>query len=142
MNFTSNKYRVIFYEKDGCSGNKKQQKLLSMHAISFHTKSLIDTVWDFEKLNSFFYGLEKDEIINPFAPQIKNGEIDISKLSKDQLVNMMCKNPILIKRPLLVIGENKICGFDIEKINKYTNRNICESIEISTCLSSKQCKSV
>ena len=142
MNFTKDKYKVIFYEKTGYSGNKRQQKLLSIHGISFHTKSLLDTKWDKTTLSSFFIGLSKDDIINKSAPQIKNKEIDITKLSKDELIELMCKNPILIKRPLLTIGNNKICGFDIEKINKTFKSNICESIQIETCLSSDPCVSV
>ncbi len=141
MQFSTDRYRVIFYEKTGCSGNERQKKLLSNHGISFQTRSLLDTKWDKESLNPFFNGLEKEDMVNKFAPQVKNGEIDIAALSKDELVELMINEPILIKRPLLEIGANKICGFDIEKINQYLNSDICESIKISTCLSSDPCVS-
>jgi len=139
MNFTDNKYKVVFYEKTGCAGNKRQQKLLTIHGISFETRSLLDTYWDKETLSEFFNGIKKDDIINKFAPKIKSGEINIEKLSKVELIDMMCKEPILIKRPLLEIGDNKICGFDIENINRLLNSNICEEVKISTCQSSDRC---
>lgn len=139
MTFSVDKYKVVFYEKTGCSGNERQKALLTRHGISFETRSLLDTPWNQEELNSFFTDLEKDDMVNKFAPKIKNGEININSLQKDELIQMMIDEPILIKRPLIQIGENKICGFDIEKINEYLNSEICESIKISTCQSSDPC---
>ena len=139
MNFSTNRFNVIFYEKTGCAGNERQKTLLQKNGISFQTKSLLDTKWDKESLKEFFLELEKEDIINKFAPKIKNNELDISKLSKDELVEIMCKEPILIKRPLIEIGDKKICGFDIEKINQYLGSSICKHISISTCQSSDPC---
>lgn len=139
MKFTDDRFKVVFYEKTGCCGNEKQKKVLSLQGISFETKSLLDTVWDNDTLKPFFVGLDKDDIVNKFAPKIKNNQLNIDTLSKDELISMMCEEPILIKRPLLEIGEVKICGFDIEKINQTLQSNICEKISVGTCQSSDRC---
>lgn len=81
-------------------------------------------------------------MVNPFAPQIKNNEIDIKNLSKDEAINLMIKTPILIKRPLMEINGNKICGFDVEKINKILNLKIDTDKKINSCLSSDSCTNV
>lgn len=135
-------YNFTFYEKTGCSGNAKQKELLKSHNISFSVKSLLDTSWTKETLSEFFKGLEIKDIFNPFAPQIRDKEIDISKLSKDEAINLMIKNPILIKRPLLDINGVKICGFDIEKINELLNVNIDTNKKLNTCSSSDSCTNV
>lgn len=135
-------YNLTFYEKTGCSGNAKQKELLKSHNISFSVKSLLDTKWTSESLNQFFEGLEVIDIFNPFAPQIRDKEIDISKLSFDEAINLMIQNPILIKRPLLDINGVKICGFDIEKINKLLNTNIDTNKKLNTCSSSDSCTNV
>lgn len=135
-------YNFTFYEKTGCSGNAKQKELLKSHNISFSVKSLLDTSWTKETLNEFFKGLEIKDIFNPFAPQIRDKEIDISKLSKDEAIELMIKNPILIKRPLLDINGVKICGFDIEKINELLNVNIDTNKKLNTCSSSDSCTNV
>ena len=135
-------YNFTFYEKTGCSGNAKQKELLKSHNISFSVKSLLDTSWSKETLNEFFKGLEIKDIFNPFAPQIRDKEIDISKLSKDEAIELMIKNPILIKRPLLDINGVKICGFDIEKINELLNTNIDTNKKLNTCSSSDSCTNV
>ena len=135
-------YNFTFYEKTGCGGNAKQKELLKSHNISFSVKSLLDTPWTVETLSEFFKGLEVIDIFNPFAPQIRDKEIDISKLSFDEAINLMIQNPILIKRPLLDINGTKICGFDIEKINNLLNVNIDTNKKLNSCSSSDSCTNV
>jgi len=142
MQFTPNRYTIVFYEKKGCAGNQRQKKVLETHGLSYQTKSLLDAPWTKESLEPFFQGLNKSAMINQFAPKIKNSEINIEDYTKEELIKLMCEEPILIKRPLLQIGEHNICGFDIEQINKLLDTNICESISISTCQSEDPCKSV
>ena len=139
MNFKTTPLQITFYEKPGCAGNEKQKKLLLENGIRFETKSILDTKWDKKTLSLFFKKLEKEDIINKFAPQIKKGELEISKISKDDLIDLMCKNPILIKRPLLEIGDYKICGFNIEKINTLLVGKIPTDINISTCQKGDSC---
>lgn len=136
------KKRVVFYEKTGCAGNKKQKELLKSHGVEFEVKSLLDTKWTKESLNSFFEGLDKEKIVNQFAPQVKKGEINISKLSKDELVELMLDEPILIKRPLIEVEETKVCGFDIAKLNSALNLDLDSKKEIGTCQSSDPCTTV
>jgi arsenate reductase (glutaredoxin) len=141
MSFTPNKFTIIFYEKPGCAGNHKQKTVLKNQGLSFQTKSILDTPWTSDSLSLFFKNLEKKDIINPFAPKIKNKELDIDTISKEELIELMCQEPILIKRPLLEIGEQKLCGFDINAINEIFDIEICGNIKISTCQSIDLCKS-
>ena len=135
-------YNFTFYEKTGCGGNAKQKELLKSHNISFSVKSLLDTPWTVETLSEFFKGLELVDMFNPFAPQIRDKQIDINTLSKDEAIELMIKNPILIKRPLLDINGVKVCGFDIEKINELLNVNIDTNKKLNTCSSSDSCTNV
>lgn len=135
-------YNFLFYEKTGCAGNARQKELLKSYGINFEVRSLLDTKWTYEELNSFFENLSVEEIFNPFAPQIKVGEINIKNLSKDEAINLMIKNPILIKRPLLQINKVKICGFEIEKINELLKVNIKTDEKINSCSSGDLCTSV
>jgi len=139
MNFKPNPLQIIFYEKPGCVGNDKQKKLLLANGIHFETKSILDTKWDKNTLSLFFKDLKNKDIINQFAPQIKTKELDISQISKEELINLMCKNPILIKRPLLEIGDDKICGFNLKKINTLLASKISADSNISTCQKGDSC---
>lgn len=142
MTFSTKQNDVVFYEKTGCAGNQRQKKVLTSQGISFEVRSLLDTKWTPKILGEFFTNLDKMDIVNQSAPKIKNNEIDLNALSKDEIVTLMCSEPILIKRPLLEIGDKKVCGFDIEKINQILNSKIDENLEIPTCLSSDKCTTV
>jgi nitrogenase-associated protein len=132
------KKKIVFYEKPGCLGNKKQKELLKENGLELEVKSILDTKWDKKTLESFFIGLEKYEIVNESAPKIKKGEIDLNSITKEQLIYKMISDPILIKRPLIIAGESNICGFDIEKLNESLNLNISTTKKIGVCESSNE----
>lgn len=139
-NFTF--YNFLFFEKSGCGGNARQKELLKKHNITFEVRDLLNTKWSYEDLVGYFDGLEIVDMFNSFAPQVRDREIDITKLSKDEAINLMIKNPILIKRPLMQINGVKICGFDIDKINQLLKSNIQTDKKINNCLSGDKCTSV
>lgn len=139
-NFTF--YNFLFFEKSDCGGNARQKELLKKHNITFEVRDLLNTKWSYEDLVGYFDGLEVADMFNSFAPQVRDKEIDITKLSKDEAINLMIKNPILIKRPLMQINGTKICGFDIDKINQLLNLNIQTDKKINNCLSGDKCTSV
>lgn len=131
--------KVIFYEKTGCNGNYRQKELLKSYGISFETRSILDIKWDKSTLEAFFEGLSTKEMINPFAPQLKNDSFDLNSYTKEELIERMIKEPILIKRPLLEVGEVKLCGFDIETLNSLLNIKMPIPKDINACLSSDEC---
>lgn len=133
------KKKVTFYEKTGCLGNKRQKEVLKANGVEFEVKSMLDTKWDKTTLESFFEDLEKEQIVNETAPKIKSGEIDVASLTKEQLIYKMISDPILIKRPLIIVGDTKICGFDIPKLNSALNLKLDTKKEIGTCQSSDSC---
>jgi len=137
------KKKIVFYEKPGCLGNKKQKELLKANGLEFEVKSILDTKWDKKTLESFFVGLEKNEIVNETAPKIKNGEIDLNSITKEQLIYKMINDPILIKRPLIIVEDNKICGFDMARLNDVLDLKLDTKKQIGTCQSSSDsCTSV
>lgn len=136
------KPNVLFYEKTGCAGNARQKKLLKSCGVDFEVKSLLDTQWSKATLEPFFKGLTPKEMFNPFSPAIKNNEIDIANITYDEAVEMMIKEPILIKRPLIQINESYYCGFDIALLNEALNIDMDRPKDINSCTSSDVCTTV
>jgi len=133
MFFKTTPYDLIFYGKVGCAGNTKQKALLKKHDISYDDRDILNTSWSKEQLQGFFAGLENEAIINQSAPQIKKGQVDLS-ISQEALIDLMLESPILIKRPLIEIGEYKLCGFDIDKINTLLNKDMEQVNDINKCV--------
>ncbi len=139
MVFTRPK-KVIFYEKPGCAGNGRQKELLRKYGVDFEVCSMLSNKWDKATLEAFFEGLSKEEIINPFATKITSGEFDPNSYTKEQIIDEMLREPLLIKRPLIEVDDVKLCGFDIAKLNALLNVNMPEPKDINACLSSDRCE--
>ena len=73
------------------------------------------------------------EWFNPAAPAIKNGEIFPETLDEASAMELLMSNPILIRRPLMVIGSEKLCGFDADKVSEILER-IVEPMPKINCL--------
>jgi nitrogenase-associated protein len=133
---------VVFYEKKGCGGNARQKALLKNAGVEFEVKDILNVVWTKELLESFFKELSVENIFNMSALKIKNNALDITVLSKEEAIELMIKEPILIKRPLLEINQTKVCGFDIDTINELLHIRMPKPKDINECKSNTPYKSV
>lgn len=109
--------RVIFYEKPGCGGNNRQKKLLAACGIEVEARDLLNEPWTPDALKPFFVGKPLEQWFNPAAPRVKSGEVIPEKVdSPDAALAMMVEDPYLIRRPLMQMGEVRLCGFDADEV--------------------------
>ncbi|MEH2258568.1 ArsC/Spx/MgsR family protein [Nostoc sp.] len=111
--------RVIFYSKPGCKGGTKQKVLLTAAGHEVIPYNLLTEPWTVEQLRSFFGDRPVAEWFNLSSPKIKSGEIVPEKTDAQTALQLMLKEPLLIRRPLLEIGERREVGFDVEKIDAW-----------------------
>lgn len=109
---------VIFYKKPGCVTNAKQKTRLRNAGCMVIERNILKHQMDKEDMSTFFEGKPIEKWFNPNAPLIVNEEVDVSKLSRDEALELLVSNPIMIKRPLLIIKNKKMSGFDQEKIEE------------------------
>jgi len=110
---------VIFYEKPGCTNNKKQKALLIAAGHTVIAENLLIIAWTKEKLRTFFGSLPVSEWFNPSAPRIKSGEVNPLQLTEETALELMIEDPLLIRRPLIQVGDVLAVGFNLEKINDW-----------------------
>ncbi|ABA20077.1 Nitrogenase-associated protein [Trichormus variabilis ATCC 29413] len=106
--------RVIFYEKPGCKGGTRQKVLLTAAGHEVITYNLLTEPWTVERLRSFFGDRPVTDWFNRSAPQIKSGEIVPEQLDEQTALLLMLREPLLIRRPLLQVGDRREVGFDVE----------------------------
>jgi len=109
---------IIFYEKPGCINNTKQKKLLEAAGYSLVEKDLLAEKWDPKVLRRYFGNLPVNKWFNPSAPAIKNAEVNLEKLCETEALAMMVKDPILIRRPLMKLGDTYKAGFDTDILDE------------------------
>ncbi len=111
--------RVIFYEKPGCQGGTKQKVLLTAAGHEVVAYSLLTEPWTVERLRSFFGSRPVADWFNRSSPRIKSGEVVPEKLDEQKALVLMLQDPLLIRRPLLQIGDRREVGFDVEKLDAW-----------------------
>ncbi|MBD2502359.1 ArsC/Spx/MgsR family protein [Anabaena azotica] len=111
--------RVIFYEKPGCKGGTRQKVLLTAAGHEVITYNLLTEPWTVERLRSFFGDRPVGEWFNRSAPQIKSGEVVPEQLDEQTALFLMLREPLLIRRPLIQVGDRREVGFDVETLDAW-----------------------
>jgi nitrogenase-associated protein len=110
---------VIFYEKPGCANNTRQKQILEQAGHRIVSMNLLANVFTASELRAFFGDKPVADWLNRAAPQIKAAEIIPEDLSETEALELMLANPLLIRRPLLQVGEQRDSGFDQDRVNNW-----------------------
>jgi nitrogenase-associated protein len=124
---------VVFYEKPGCSGNQRQKALLLAAGHHIIAKNLLAEAWRAQELRAFFGQLPVSDWFNPNAPDLKSGLIQPDQLDEHSALALMLANPLLIRRPLLQVGEQRHVGFDQEQIDQWIGLSIKNDQNLEQC---------
>jgi len=122
---------VVFYEKPFCAANAKQKQILRSSDCTLIERNLLEHGLDAEGLRSFMGDMSVSEWFNPAAPAIKNGKIFPNDLDEEEAMKLLMSDPILIRRPLMIIGTEKLCGFDAVKVAEILDRTVEEMPKIN-----------
>lgn len=103
---------VIFWEKPGCINNTRQKQLLRAAGHQVVNRNLLTEPWNAGLLRRFFGDSPITAWFNSSAPAIKSGRILPAALDEAQALAAMIADPLLIRRPLMQVGDECVAGFD------------------------------
>ncbi|WP_372807672.1 hypothetical protein [Pontiella sp.] len=109
---------VIFYEKPGCINNAKQKEWLEAAGHTIEAYNILEHPWEPEDLCTFLQGDDPANWFNRTAPAIKQGKLTPERFGAHEALAAMVVSPILIRRPLMQIGEVKLQGFEQETLDR------------------------
>ena len=107
--------KIVFYSYLKCSTCRKAAKWLKGKDFEFQ---LIDIVKEPPPLNYLILALEqysddKKRIFNTRGKAFKTLDLDIDRLSKEEIIQLLLSDGKLIKRPFLIYeGKKVILGFN------------------------------
>ena len=107
--------KIIFYSYSKCSTCRKAEKWLKSRDSEFQ---LIDIVKEPPLVNYLNLALEKysndkKRIFNTRGKAFKSLKLDIDRLSKEEIFQLLLSDGKLIKRPFLIYeGKKVILGFN------------------------------
>ncbi|MGJ0503714.1 MAG: ArsC/Spx/MgsR family protein [Methylocystis sp.] len=127
---------VIFYEKPGCAGNAQQKALLRASGHELEVRNLLTEPWSSSSLRPYFGAKPVREWFNASSPRIKSGEVDPDKVTPQQALVMMIVDPLLIRRPLMRIGDHCEAGFDSAAVDQWIGLKRTDETVSDVCVRS------
>lgn len=124
---------IIFYTKPGCIGGTKQKAFLREAGHTVEERSILTATWTPAALRPFFGTLPVAEWYNPNAPAVKAGTVVPGALPEQAALEELCRDPILIKRPLMQIGTLQLAGFSPEQLRKIVQLSAPPAEDLTTC---------
>lgn len=110
---------VIFYEKPGCVNNTRQKRLLAAAGHRVLARSLLTEQWEPAELRRYFGDRPVAQWFNRTAPAIKAGAIDPDAMGEAMAVLAMLADPLLIRRPLMRVGDEYRIGFEPAEVDAW-----------------------
>lgn len=110
---------VIFFEKPGCKNNTAQKAALAEAGHEVEARNLLAQPWTEAALRPFFGDFPVAQWFNPSAPRIKSGEVDPAAMDAAAALAMMLADPLLIRRPLMQVGDERRVGFDSAAVDRW-----------------------
>jgi nitrogenase-associated protein len=125
---------VIFFEKPGCSGNARQKALLAASGHHIESRNLFAERWTTADLRLYFGDRPVHDWFNQSSPRIKAGAIDPENLTEQAALELMISDPVLIRRPLLRVGDRREAGFDQGVIDAWIGLTPANSRVSDSCV--------
>ena len=120
---------ILFYEKPGCKNNTRQKAMLELSGHDVEAVNLLEYSWSKEELEEYLGEKPVVECFNPAAPAIKSGELNPLRLTKEDAISIMIREPLLIKRPLMKIGNHYLQGFDTTELRNLISFDAVDGAE-------------
>ena len=107
--------KIIFYSYIKCSTCRKAAKWLESKDFEFQLIDIVKEPPHFNYLNLVFeqYSYDKKRIFNTRGKAFKTLNLDINRLSMEEIIQLLLSDGKLIKRPFLIYeGKKVILGFN------------------------------
>lgn len=125
---------IVFYEKPGCAGNARQRRLLEEAGHRLTVRDLLSEPWTMASLRPFFGDRPVADWFNRAAPAVKSGAVVPETMDEDSALSAMLENPLLIRRPLMQVGEERECGFDADRVDRWVGLNAVPDGKMEGCV--------
>jgi nitrogenase-associated protein len=111
--------KVRFWEKPGCKGNARQRAALAAAGHEVEALDLLAHPWTAVELSAFLAGHPVADWFNRSAPAVRSGQVVPEALDEARALALLLREPLLIRRPLLQVGDRRLLGFDAARVDAW-----------------------
>lgn len=115
---------VTFFTYPSCTSCRKTKKWLSAHSVDVNERHLFRETPTKEELLTLLSmtsdGL--DELLATRSSTFKALQIEVEDMPLSAVVDLLIKEPKLLRRPILTDGEALVVGYNPEKLRSLTKK--------------------
>ena len=105
--------KARFFWKSTCTTCRDARSFLRNDLkVEFEDRDYAKTPLTAAELKDLFKGRDPRDFLNPRSPAFKAMGLAGKTLSRAQAIDLMVKEPNLLKRPLTIVDAEMIAGFD------------------------------
>jgi arsenate reductase len=112
---------MTIYEKPTCTTCRRVNKLLEARGVDLNRVNYYIEPFTEQKLKSLLKKMNMTAVELLRKREKATKSIDIKKETEKSIIKMMIKNPDLIERPIIEMGNKAILARPPEKINELFN---------------------
>lgn len=114
------------YTSPSCTSCRKAKAWLKEHDISFKERNIFANPLNKEEIMQVLRMTENgtEEIISTRSRTFQNLKINLDDLSIDQLIDLVEKNPSLLRRPIIMDYRRLQVGYNEDEIRRFLPRKV------------------
>jgi arsenate reductase (glutaredoxin) len=109
---------VRIYHNPRCSKSRQTLELIESGGVKPDIVEYLKQAPNFDELDNILnmLGIEPRELMRRHEKAYQENNLEDATLSRENLINAMIANPILIERPIVIKGKHAIIGRPPEKV--------------------------
>ncbi|MDR3191264.1 MAG: transcriptional regulator SpxA [Lactobacillaceae bacterium] len=117
---------VTLFTSPSCTSCRKARTWLEDNQISFEERNIFKQPMSREEIKQILRMTEDgtEEIISTRSKLFRDMKINIEDISISQLIELIQKQPALIKRPLLIDDKRMQVGYNEDEIRRFLPRSV------------------
>lgn len=135
---------VIIYTSPGCASCRKAKQWLKDNNIEFVEKNIFTSLLNEKEVKYILSRCENgtEDIISVRSKAFQSLKKGIDDLSTKELVELIQKNPSILKRPIMLSKKSLVVGYDDDEITMMMPsdlRKVCEETCNDSCPNYEVC---
>lgn len=142
---------VIIYTSPGCASCRKAKHWLKENQIEFVEKNIFTSLLNENEIKYILSRSENgtEDIISVRSKAFKALDRDIDDFSMKELVELIQKNPSILRRPIMISEKSFVVGYDDDEITTMMSssmrlalKDVCEKACNASCPNYPVCGAV
>lgn len=116
---------VTLFLSPSCTSCRKARAWLNRHDVVFQEHNIMTSPLSRDELLKILSYTENgtEDIISTRSKVFQKLDIDVDELSVSELINLISKNPSLLRRPIIMDNKRMQIGFNEDEIRAFLPRS-------------------